>query len=271
MTKKLQLIADDVAGQFLSGLDSLQNLTREAAESQSLSPSEIERVAQLVNKETQIRMYAERGPKGGFEFDMVDPSDIISSFNTEFDDPVTIKSAKGPYEHIVKFADKEEEYSGNNQFSGNFLLETKAKLELDIESIEDDISKTAGDIENGYNKVYNIMKQAVVGEEATIHEIISFVDQNDPTLTKIAAHIARDCMGDIAPQIPFPESTIIHSDPIPVDRFEGSKSMVKELNTLIHQHDKMEAQNRGYVQLRESVRYAVEGINTHLRGTMDVD
>jgi hypothetical protein len=271
MENSLHLIAGDVAGQFLGGLGSLQDLTREAAESQSLSSNEIERVAQLVNKEVQIRMYAEKGPKGAFEFDMVDPSGIVDSFNTSFADPTTEKVAKDHYEYKKTFADDEETYSGHNQFSGAFLVETKAKLELDLEDMEFEISKTSNSIENGYNEVYGIMKQAVLNEDATIEEVVSFVNQSDTGLTKIAEHIAGNCIKDIIDQSRVPDSMILCKDPIPVDKFEGSQALIKELNTLVQQHSRLEVQDRGAMRMRDTVRYVVEGINSNLKGTINVD
>ena len=137
--------------------------------------------------------------------------------------------------------------------------------------MEFELSKTADSIENSYNTVYGIVKQAVLNEEATVEEVVSFVEQSDPSLTKIAAHIAGNCIKDIIDQSRVPESMILCKDPIPVDKFEGSQALIKELNTLVRQHSKMEVQSKGTMQMRDTVRYVVEGIHSNLRGTINVD
>jgi hypothetical protein len=276
MTDRLQLIADDVAADFLAGLDTLHNLTKKVSEDSSLQSYEIERVAQLVNKEVQIRMYSENGPKGAFEFDMVDPSQISIEANSEFEDASTVKRASSTWTYERKFADKEETFSGNNQFSGDFLIESKERLELDLSELEDSINKTSQDIEDGYNKVYSIIKEALLSEDVSAPEIVAYIKQEEPALAKTAAYITCACCNsiagrDIADQAALPDSMLMYSEPIPVDKFQGGRSMVKELNTLVRQHDRMEVQNEGYMKIRESIRYVVEGINSHLRGEIEVD
>ena len=272
MTNSLQLIADDVASRFLSGLDSLHNLTRKVSEDRDLSPSEIERVAQLVNKEVQVRMYSERGPEGAFEFDMVSPDSIISDFNSEFEDYATEKQASSAYSPKRVFADAEgEDYTGANQFSGDFLLEQKAKLELDLEEMQDNIRKVANDIEGGYNDVYKIMKHAIVGEDATAEDIVTFVNQESPALSKLAASVAMGVLQDIRDQENLPDSIKVHTNPVPVDKFEGSQALIRHLNTLVKQHEDYERNNGAYFEIREGVKYVVEGINTQLRGNLEFE
>lgn len=271
MTDNLQLIAGDVTSSFLQGLDSLHNLTKKVSEERELNPSEIERVAQLVNKEVQIRMYSDKGPQGAFEFEMVDPEAVVSEFNTEFADNTTEKHAASPWTHKKSFADNEEDFTGNKQFTGSFLLESKDRLELDLEEMEDMINKTSQDIEDGYNEVYSIMKEAMLSENAEAGEILAFVRQEAPTLDKIAMHIMCQCLDDISGPQGYPESMLVHDAEIPVDKFKGGRSMVKQLNTLVDQHDKMEVHTDGYMQIRDSIKYVVEGINSHLRGEINVD
>lgn len=271
MTENLQIIANEVASDFLNGLDSLHNLTRNVSSENNLSKHEIERVAQLANKEVQIRMYSSKGPEGAFEFDMVVPEAVINEFNVEFPDPVTEKVASSPFVYKKKFADSEKEYTGNNEFSGDFLIREKAKLEMDLETLEEELSKNAQDMEDSYKSAYKIIKQAILSEDADANEIVSFATQESEELGKIAATIASTCLGDILNQAVLPDSMIIHSDPIPVDKFEGSKSLIKELNTIVRQHDKMEVNDRGRMDIRESIRYVVEGIKSKLDGTIDAD
>lgn len=271
MSENLQIIANEVASGFLNGLDSLHNLTREASSENGLSKHEIERVAQLANKEVQIRMYSSKGPKGAFEFDMVVPDDVVSEFNDEFSDPTTEKVASSPFVYKKKFADDEVDYTGNNQFSGDFMLQEKARLELRLEDLQEELCKNAQDLEDSYKLCYGIVKQALLSEDVDGSDIVSFVHQNSPELSKVAQLVTSSCYSDIRDQEALPDSMVIHNDPIPVDKFEGSKSLIKELNTIVNQHSKMEVNDKGRMEIRESIRYVVEGINSNLEGTVDID
>ena len=271
MTDNLQLIAGDVTSSFLQGLDSLHNLTKKVSEERELNPSEIEQVAQLVNKEVQIRMYSDKGPQGAFEFDMVDPSAIVSEFNTEFSDPLTEKKASSPWISKKSFADNEDNFTGDKQFKGSFLLESKDRLELDLDEMQDMINKTSQDIETGYTEVYDIMKEAMLAEYADAGEILAYVRQESPAIEKLAMHIIGKALDDISGPQGYPASLLVHDSEIPVDKFKGGRSMIKQLNTLVDQHDKMEVHTDGYMQIRDSIKYVVEGINSHLRGEINVD
>jgi hypothetical protein len=266
MKDHLQQIAGDVTTAFLQGTETLQDLTKKVAEDRSLNPGEIERVAQLVNKEVQIRIYSEEGPSGAIEFDMVDPQAIVADFNGEYPDYHEEKVASAPKTETVKFAEDEEVVSGRKQFQGSFLLGAKSRLELDLGNMEDMMYKSAQDIEAGCDEIYAIVKNAVLSEEATAGEILAFVRQENEPLEQLASSIVTKCMQDIHGERSFDPALLIHSDTVPVDKFRGSKSMVKKLDTLVHQHTASEAHKDGYIQLRESIKYAIVGIDTHMQG-----
>ena len=76
---------------------------------------------------------------------------------------------------------------------------------------------------------------------------------------------------DIRDQDKVPDSIKIHTNPIPVDKFEGSNALIKQLNTLVDQHTKYDLNSGSYMEIREGVKYVVEGINSQLRGTLEID
>ena len=273
MVDSLKMIADGVITGFLSGAGNLRDLTYKAASENSLSTGDISRISQMVNKEAQIRLYADKGPSGAFEFDMVDPSSIISEFNSVFEDPepeIKQASSRSP---LVKFRlDRGEGDNGLHMTRDQFLLDANQRLTIASDEIEEEIGKISMDLESSYNSIHKEIKNILLSDEISVDNLIESINLEDQSLGKIAEAIIRQvAVDDINIQSSLPSSFKIHETPVPVDRISGGQSLIKVLNTVVAQYNGMEDTMQGLFRIRDHVKYVVEEIDDRLKETRNLE
>lgn len=274
MEKNLDILADEIVSGFLGGGGNLQELSRKMAEDNSLNATDINNLAQIVNREAQIRVYSEKGPTGAFEFDMVNPDRITSQLNSDFGDRVPReKVASGSISGMdfLKFAEDDENETGTYRTRDRYFREALARLKFIEEDLGDEISKNACDIEETHDRIYKEFKDAALSDDRDLSELLGSIMINEPGLAKVASYVAREVVRDLYDQKSLPDSVKIHENPVHYDKLVGGNSVVKELNTLVKQHDSMADAKSNIMRIREHVRYTVENISQDMGGVYNVE
>lgn len=255
--------ADGIVNSFLRDQGSLYDLTRSAALENSLTPDEIEHLSQAVNREAQVRIYAEKGPSGVYDFELVKAADVVKSLNEEYPDAFFVKTASKPDNGVygeVKFVGETESVFAYEK--EKYLRIGLSRLKNVEEDYQFEINKIAGEVEDLYLKIKSQVKNALIDDPKGCSDLLKQANEmvGDEGVEIISMIIKEISESDPYFSAMLPSSMIVDGNPLEYDRLEGSDGIVKGLNTLVRQHDGFDYQGGNLMKIREHIRYVEEEI-----------
>lgn len=280
MTVALKMKAGEIVSRYLSKAGTLHDLTREAAVENHLAPEQIEYLAQLVNRETQLRVYADKGPSGVYNFDLVQPDKVISSMNEDYEEafmePKTAsRPSAEPYRPLLKTAEMEgEDCTGRYPTELKLMQMELAKLEVEEQMAQEELAKCVTTIEKEMHSLGGILKQAALGEgdEVSLPHVLRFIkDEKGEEALKLAETLLNNLTDeDKYLQAKMPDSMILHETPVSAERIVGSQAIIKHLNTIVQQHDGFDYHGGRLHRIRDGIRYVTERIERKLTHSSNV-